>query len=176
MASGINLLPREFEPKGSILRISKGLKTYVIVSGIVFFVASILAVGTLFMLGRKVNTDKKSNDQLKNQISALKETEAALVLVQDRIQKINSVDKESQAKEEINILTEIRTILTEGVVISDSHLKEDIAEITLQSEKLTDMTDFLNIATNLSQFKSITLVSFEFKPGSGYKTTLGFIK
>ncbi|KKQ43086.1 MAG: hypothetical protein US60_C0008G0053 [Microgenomates group bacterium GW2011_GWC1_37_8] len=176
MTSGINLLPSEFVPKGSVAKIGKSIRRFGFVIIILFFIVASFSGVSIYLLGRRMISSRESTSKLKNELDALRGSEQSLILVQDRVKKIDSVNKKKDAKEEIDILSEMSEVLTDGVIIDSSHLKEDIAEVTFQSSNLTDMTRLINTVGGLGEYKIVTLILFDFTPTKGYMVTLGFSK
>jgi len=104
MTSGINLLPSEFVPKGSVAKIGKSIRRFGFVIIILFFIVASFSGVSIYLLGRRMISSRESTSKLKNELDALRGSEQSLILVQDRVKKIDSVNKKKDAKEEIDIL------------------------------------------------------------------------
>lgn len=87
----INLLPDEFKPKKSVLAASKTLNRFAIGSLIIFLIIAGLGVASILLLNNRASAAKSEVEEVSAQVAALEQTEQQLILIKDRINKINTV-------------------------------------------------------------------------------------
>lgn len=172
MAIKVNLLPPELAAGGSLLKISKVIKSLnlILLSG--FLVFGLALAGFFIASSIQLESLVSRENELKDQISSLKATEQKMVILKDRIGKIKS----AKALKGINPgLTAVSPILSQ--MASDSSL----SELTIDSQKVelsvnfrsrVELSNFLGNVKNSISFKSVVLTSFGFNPSTGYLLTL----
>lgn len=171
----INLLPTELKPKGYILKFSKTFTSLAVAGLVLFLFSGVILTGAFLIISRKLNDSFSRQQELKNQIKAYQRTEQSLLLVKDRLSKINKIYTSPNSKEEIGILDEVLSILPEGVTLQDTKLFPDEAEISFI---LGDSYRFSQLLSNLTDrnLKKVELASFALKPDQGYEVKLNLMR
>ena len=170
----INLLSQELKPKPYVVNFAKILKKLAMVSLLVFLVGVILLVGTIFIFSQRTRAAISSQEALKREIKALQETEQRIVLIKDRIDKIESVYKEENATDGVASIREISRVIPEGTLIQEFSLEPDNTEVKVLADSLSSLAKFASGITGLGSFEKIVLKSLEFDPEKGYVAIFGF--
>lgn len=165
----INLLPEELKPNRYIVRISSKIKKASMLFALVFIVISAIAIGAYLVLNNRFKVANSRQERLKSELQALQQTQQKLVLLQDRIGKIDKVLSELSINEEV---------LATEAVLAVSRDVADLHEATLTSENATyrmtidtssNMTRLFAGLIAEGEYKSIRLEGMTYKPGIGYQ-------
>lgn len=162
----INLLPDEFKPKKSVLNLSKKLNKFAIASLVIFFVAGVLVVVAVFLLSNRVNTAKADLDQLKSEVSALEQSEQQIILIKDRITKINQIDSGGNSLfPTVQSLKEFNDNLPNGFELVSAQVtsKQFSTEVTFESS--SDLTRLLANTVSQEDYKLVRINSLRLDPG-----------
>lgn len=172
----INLLPKEKKPKGVVIKASKSLKKIVLVAIVVFLVAGSTVIGGLIFFSRRTEKAVSEKESIKTEIKNLSASEQKLVLLKDRIAKIQTIENLPNAKDEVDVLDLIRNDYTQGMYIKTVVLDTDVANVVIVSPDLAQMSRFLASVVSGSRFAKIKMLTFEFNTEEGYVAELDFIR
>jgi hypothetical protein len=164
----INLLPQELRPKTYAIKLSKSLRKIANVGLVVLFIAIAIIGGVYGFLTYRSRTIVSNGDKVTRDIKTLESTEQKLVLVQDRLNKVNTVLGAQNASDTASIFYEVSKALPEGVVISESKLDSTYANITIMANSSMLISKFISELTSLG-YKNIMLKSFGFDKEIGYR-------
>jgi Tfp pilus assembly protein PilN len=172
----INLLPKEVRPKGYVLKVKKSLKKAIIALFIVFLISASIVMGALIVLSNKTKESSEEHERLKKEIIALEQTEQRLFLVRDRLEKISKVLETGNASDEVIIMEDVVDTLPVGVVFKGAHLKKKSADITVLTNKSSDITEFIQTLIGSQKYRVIRLLSMDFDPEYGYTFSVSLAK
>lgn len=170
----INLLPQELKPNGSILKIAKNLKSIALLGVVVVFLSVIFSFGAFFFLDNKVTTSINKQENLKQQIKALEKTEQRIVLLKDRLGKLNSISKKPRANDEVERLNIVSELYPENTYVEFVELDKNYAGVTISSEKLDNIASYLASVVSSGKYVQINLSFLEYDPKKGYIVGLIF--
>ncbi|KKQ51094.1 hypothetical protein A2865_00025 [Candidatus Woesebacteria bacterium RIFCSPHIGHO2_01_FULL_39_17] len=170
----INLLVQELKPKAYVVNFAKILKKLALVTLLIFLVGVTLLVGIITIFSQRTKTAFSNQESLKREIKALQETEQRIVLIKDRIDKVESVYKKENAGDGVSSLREIIRVIPEGVLIQAYNLEADNLEVTLAADSLSNLAKFVSGIINLESFEKIVLKSLEFDSTKGYVIKFDF--
>ncbi len=172
----INLLPQELKANSKVVALASSLKKISLLFSLILLFATVLSLGTFILFQQRVNTTLSNQENLKSQIKALENTEQRLVLVKDRLKKINTITRQPRANDEVSRLDKVTKFFPENVEVKSVLLEEDKANLAVSSDNLTLITQYLASVISSGDFDKITLLSLEFKPDSGYVVELSFLE
>ena len=164
----INLLPKELTAKGSVIKISKTLKRASVVGFSVLIVAIVLITALFFLLSYQNRQSNIRQDELKQSISALEQTEQRLILVKDRLDKTELVMGADSATRSVEQLDELNSILPEGVLLSSVTLEKNTSKITVIGNSSKVIAEFFSKMLASDIYSQIELESFSYNPLIGY--------
>lgn len=166
--SEINLLPTEMKPKGYVVDLANSLKKFAVIALFVFLVGALSLTGVYIYFLRGTRASVSEHEGLKSQIKALQATEQRLILVKDRLSKVEDVFESDDAEEEILAFERVSSFANEGILVEDVDIKAENLEVSLTAVSLTNLTEFIGNLVRLGGFETIILRSLEFDPDSGY--------
>lgn len=172
----INLVPPELKPKRSILALANLLKRTAIVGFSIFLTSLFVSVGGFLLVSNQLNRSFSHQENLKNSIEALEETEKRLVLVQDRLERANTVLAAATASEEIRVLENAVQTLPAGVSFLKAELTPSKAQFTISAATSSALSQFFASLLASGTFNRIELVSFTYSGELGYKAELALTK
>lgn len=171
MALKINLLPSEKRVSGNLGKFLAMTRMLGVIGIAVFLVFS-LGVGAFFILSStQLNNLNSENDSLKSQLVQLSTTEAQMVVLKDRVAKIKTIQSTPTA---FKNMTDFLSLTNS---FSNSSLNElDVdptSVVAIINFKLnSDLSAFIQGISSSTLFKSVSLDSFSFNPGTGYLANL----
>ena len=175
MAIKINLLPPESTvsgPLGQVIKVTRMLNVIFLGGFIVF----IFVLGGLFIFNSlKLQNLNTNIAQLKSQVSAQETSEQQVVLLKDRIGKIQLLQTLPNSMKNItNIDTFLNTV--EGnSTLTELDVDSQKTDISMLFSNNNDLSNFLKSITSSKLFKSAVLSSFGFNPASGYLVSIHLI-
>lgn len=168
----INLLPQELKPKGYVVKLSVRLKKYAITLAVLFLVLVVFLGGAIFVLSLRMRSSLERQESLKAEIKLLEDTEQKLVLIRDRLEKIDLILSEKDSRGAVSILKEVNGILSEETDITEAQLKAQGLDLTLTTSTSASLTKFLASLVSFPNFQKIELLKLEYSQAGGYKLKL----
>lgn len=172
----INLVPEELKPKRAILGLANYLKRVAIVGFVVFFVTVVVSVGGFLIVRSQLQESIKRQDELKVSIDALKETEQKLVLVKDRLEKVDKIFGLDFLDEEVSVLENVLLNIPQGVIFRKADLKSGVTDITLVADTSSSLAEFLASILATSAYRKIEMTGFSYTPETRYSIGLVLIR
>jgi len=170
MSQKINLLPEDLTRGGGVDRLSKLLRKIASVGLFVFIILSAAGALVLFFLTRTL-TDTTNKAQIaKENIRNLEGTEEQLILVRDRVIKINLLLEDRSNEPILNKQKEVLESLPSEILFSESKVEQEESSIELSSVSSIAIKDLMNTLKNL-ELKKLILISMNFNPIVGYQLT-----
>ncbi len=168
---GINLLPEELKPKTYAIKLSKQLRKLAVSSLVLFVIVLMVMAGSYLALRFRNSSLGNSEQKLRDQVKNYETSEQKLVLVGDRLSKIQKI-LESNSLKSIENTDVIVNNLPEGVLISDIELDSEITNITITTDNSRNLSRFFGVITGL-EFKKVALLSFTYSSEVGYQVEVG---
>ncbi|OGM18455.1 hypothetical protein A2686_02515 [Candidatus Woesebacteria bacterium RIFCSPHIGHO2_01_FULL_38_10] len=165
---GINLIPQEIKPKANVLKTANLLKKIAITESIFLLVFAIIVFGSIFILSSRLKDSHSKDDKLRSEIKALEQTEQRLMLVKDRLGKIENIYSWDDASQEVLIAEGVVNTLPEGVVLRSAVLKETQVNLTIEVVNSESFSNLLSSLVNSGKYKTIKIESLDFDPEKGY--------
>lgn len=173
MKQAINLLPPDLGPQRGFLKLSRVLKNLSILSFFIFLVIFMVSLAFYFLASSELKDQTAKNEQLKQEVRALEQTESALVVLKDRLGKIEAVYNLSQAfLQKIKGMTTFLANLAPEIAVSEISLDAESTELSLRAESLASLTGLFSQVYGSQEYKSAVLSSFSYNPSSGYSLVL----
>lgn len=173
----INLIPAELSVGGGINKISKQLTNTSIAAAVVAGFAVVVFLGIVIFYNQDFKKINSSNNTLKNQITALQQSEQKLVFAKDRLGKIAEVQAQETALGRLvdfNFLYDFLKSNSDLSVLEVS-INSDKLEMSIISTTLSATTSFFNFLNeNKEDFDRIKISTFSYSPSSGYVVNLVF--
>jgi hypothetical protein len=170
----INLLPQEMKPSGLIIKLSANLKKAAFLGVLILLISVSLSLGTYIFFSQRVSASLSNQEELKNQIKALERTEQRLVLVKDRLEKINFLNRQPRANDEVEKLNFVTGLFPQDTFVERIDLEKNNAKIAISSTNLDNIATYLASVISSGKYVQINLVSLEFNPLQGYIVELAF--
>lgn len=172
----INLLPEELKPKKYVLKASKSLNKVATGFMVLFLIVITIVIGGYLVLSSQVTSAKNKHDQLSTEIKALSESEQRMVLVKDRIDKINEVLSKDSTNEELNVMDNVVRLAGSELSVDEVNLDLDNVDFIVSTDTSAKMTKFLAGLITSDDYKSMELLSLSYAPQTGYKINLNVVK
>jgi len=169
MKSTINLLPKEVLIKSDTQQLaSKLTKVAIAITAIfVLFVAGLVAF--MIFVNNQLATTQDKIAQTKNQIRALESTEQSMLLVKDRVQKIQLIQNLNSSATQITDLDALLTALPASVLFQSGKLDVDRSRVTLKLTSSQDLAFVFNLVRELDRYQTVVMKKFDFNPAAGYQ-------
>ena len=176
MANKINLLPPGINIGGSLGKILKLTRMLGVISVALFLIFALgisvyLIISTITMNGLNSETDS-----LKVQVKALESTEQQVVLLKDRIGKINIALAQPEALKNLDDVEPFISGLGPSTSLSQLDIDPQKVDLSLNFKSTLDTSTFIKSLSDSNTFKSIVLMSFGYYPTSGYSVSVSLTK
>jgi hypothetical protein len=171
----INLLPINLVPKVSVVRFASGFKKASIIMFGLFSLAALGLGGWYVFNAIEISTLQKTEADLKASVILLEATEQKMVLVRDRLDKIQKVWETDDSSVTIAKLKEIAEIYPADTKIGNITAgRLDIDQNLILSSSSSVNNLFSQLDAMGSNYEKIELVSLVYSPAVGYATNLKF--
>lgn len=166
----INLLPTEKKQSKDTQRSVQLLTRIAIAVGVIVIIEGIAGVAALYFLNTKLTQVQQKHDSTVAQISALEATEQGLVLVKDRLQKVQTVLADRATYTNLEKLNKVVNGLTPDTAKLDKiELTSSGSKLTLGSTNSNELKNLVNQMGDSSIFSSSVIRSLSFSPLSGFE-------
>lgn len=170
----INLLPEELKPKSYAIKLSKNLRRYSFLGLIIFVIALMVMGGIQIALTiRQRSLDNKKNT-LESQIKALEATEQKLVLVKDRLGKIEKILSTDETSTSVDAFSLFANNLPEGVSIESVSIDKKSAIVSLKTDSSQNLSRLFGVISSIG-YKKVILTSFSYNIDTGYKFDVSIV-
>lgn len=171
----INLLPKELTPKESFLKLASSLKKIVLIGFVTLIILTVALIGGFIVLSNQLNSAVESQKELKAKINAQKSTEQRLVLVKDRLGKIEHVLGTETATDEVESLEKLIAILPDGATLGETNMSPLSTSTKVFVDSSKTLVQFLAILLGSDIYSKVNLKSLTFSYISGYGLQLALI-
>ena len=130
--------------------------------------------GYLIYFSSRVNTLVATQDSLQTQIKSQETTEQKMVLLKDRINKIDTLFKTPSITDNIDKIDLLIKDLPEDSVLSELSLDVKKTDMSILFTNSKSLGDYLTNLKTKAVFKTASLTSFTFNPTAGYTLGLRF--
>lgn len=175
--SKINLLPKEFTPKKSIIKISSILMKVSYVSVLILFI-SIIIIVVLFILNlTKLNKLKEEEAKLAYSVKSYEQTEQQITLAKDRMSIIKDIWSIKDVNNTLDVFEKTLLFMDEKMLLKNADLSSATSEFSLESASANSVAKFMGNLVTSDLYSSVILKNFSFNPNYGYRISLeGVIK
>ena len=170
--SRINLLPDSFKIKSSIVKTSQLLKKIYIMLFVGTLVSAATSTGLFIMYKYRMDDAKERESSLIRQIEAMEETEQRLVLVKDRLKKVEQISKTKNANDQLEGINVLIDESDSYVTFEEAGAEHDLLDVKIKSRSTVDTFDFLEHVNGSEEFAFVTIESMEYLPGAGFQTEM----
>jgi len=171
----INLLPSDLTPKKAIIKVSKTVKKVSIIGYSAIIVLALIFGGAYILLFNQITKTERSQSDLKNTISSLEQTEQRLILVKDRLAKVDQVMKKPSANLEVDNLEILKSLFPEGFSISEAEITNKGNEMKFRVPSSKALVEFLANLFSSGTYRNIVMMEFEYRKSTGYLLTLKLV-
>src|SRR4030042_6236761 len=139
----INLLPQDIKPKEYAIKISNNLKKIAILILIIFIVSVSVSYAGIFFFSQRTKSSIKKQETYKAEIAKMERTEQRLVLLKNRIDKVDNLMSKPNVKQDAMFLENINNI------VNQEKIKLPTIEVTLTENQVEI------VSSNLSDVNSL---------------------
>ena len=168
----INLLPIDLSNQKGTLKQADSVKKLIIVASGFFLTFVILGIGLILFFSNQLDSSMARQSSLTQQIKTLENVEQKLILVKDRLTKINIAQAEVNATLKLETLNQILSTLPANVTLDQFTISTSSTLFTVTSKDSLGMATFLNKLVSGGLYKNVSLANFEFTPDAGYSISM----
>lgn len=167
--SKINLLPDKLLAKTGTRKVANLLGRIAIPALSVFFVGVVAGVGYLIVLNVQLKNLNSKKSQLMTSVESLETTEQQIVLVKDRIQKVNKVLGENNTEASVeSFYNSVLSFVPPGVRVTEAKVTDESTTVSFIVTSSLSLTSLFANMTSSGDFSKIRLESLSFSPSLGY--------
>ena len=173
MSVDLNLLPQDFQISKSTAKALKTIKALSVIFTVVF-ITFCLGIGGFFVYSKiTINNTQTEVDQLKLQVKTQEKSEQELVLLKDRLDKINSIKFPSNTSSNISNMESLLANLSPGFDIDEVSINQNKMNLAVSIYSNEDLTFFMENLKNSDVFSTVNLTSLNYSSG-GYAINANF--
>ena len=169
MAANVNLLPKELAPSESVTKLGKVLNTFALGLTGLFVVAAVAGGITLYLLNNRLNDLSSEQTGLKNSITNLQTSESQLILLKDRVGKIQTLLALRTGEALYDKQKGITNSLLPDMALTKNEISQGKSTIELSSNKSKSISDLMSIILSNTQLANLIMQEMTFNPYVGYK-------
>lgn len=171
----VNLLPTELLEKKGPYKLAESLKNIAIAGFAIFFAFLFGAFAYTLILSAQTRSSETKQNQLKQTIIALEETEQKMVLVKDRIGKANKIYSKSDISTSVENFELINANLSSNVFLMEAKIDDKKTEGSYSISSSLGLVRFMSNLLVSDLYSKITMKSFSFTPTFGYMVSLEMV-
>lgn len=176
MAIKINLLPPESTvsgPLGKIIKITRTLNVIFLAGFIIFAVG----LGAFFIFSTlQLQNINASMDQVKREISAQEKSEQQLIILKDRLGKIQVVQGLPNSIKNLSGVDPLISALpSESASLTELDLDSKGIDLSVIFRSNSSLTNFVSSLSESQLFRTVVMTSFGYNPATGYLVSLTLI-
>jgi Tfp pilus assembly protein PilN len=172
MANEINLLPTELKTGKGTIRASRLMTRLALGTAAVFLVSCVIGVGVLVYLGQSASRVHESSENLKNEIRSRESTEQSLVLIKDRLQKLQSVLGSRSAYNTLKKYNDIVASLPPSASLTQVEQSTNGSRITINFTSIADLSAFMDTLGDTDKYNLVRIESLTYATTIGYELVL----
>jgi len=176
MATKINLLPPGFGVTGNLGKILKAVRMVGVI-GLAFFLVFGLGISIYFIVSTiTFNALKSETNSLKEQVKTLQTTEQQIVLLKDRIGKINMALGLPEAIKNLDAIEPFISNLSSSASLNQLEIDAQKIDLSFQFRSTADTSAFIKSLSDMKDFRSVVLTSFGYDSTNGYTVGISITK
>ncbi|KKR69655.1 MAG: hypothetical protein UU12_C0040G0013 [Candidatus Woesebacteria bacterium GW2011_GWA2_40_7b] len=176
MATKINLLPPGFGVTGNLGKILKAVRMVGVI-GLAFFLVFGLGISIYFIVSTiTFNALKSETNSLKEQVKTLQTTEQQIVLLKDRIGKINMALGLPEAIKNLIAIEPFISNLSSSASLNQLEIDAQKIDLSFQFRSTADTSAFIKSLSDMKDFRSVVLTSFGYDSTNGYTVGISITK
>lgn len=164
----INLLPQELKPKSYAIKLSKTLRRIALYFLVVFLITLMVLGATYVGLTIRLGSLTKSERDLELRVGNLQDSEQKLVLIKDRLAKIENILNSEASKIDLAVIDLVSKNLPDRVVITSVEIIQGVTVIGISASSSQNLGRFFSVLSNLN-FNRVLLSSFFYSRETGYR-------
>lgn len=176
MSVKLNLLPPELTVSKNLNSFLKTVRMLGVV-GIATFIIFGIGVGIFFIVSTiSLNKITANVSVLEGQVLAQQKSEQQLILIKDRIAKINTVKNYPSALPNMETIEPFISGLSGTDSVSDMSIDTGTIALSVKIGTNSEMNRFIESLVSSDTFRSVDLTSFNLNPTTGYSIVVKAIK
>ena len=176
MATKINLLPPGFGVTGNLGKILKAVRMVGVI-GLAFFLVFGLGISIYFIVSTiTFNALKSETNSLKEQVKTLQTTEQQIVLLKDRVGKINMALGLPEAIKNLDAIEPFISNLSSSASLNQLEIDAQKIDLSFQFRSTADTSAFIKSLSDMKDFRSVVLTSFGYDSTNGYTVGISITK
>lgn len=169
MAGQINLLPKDVSKGKELVKAISVVNKIAILTVVVFVVVAAIGGGIYYLSTSRLTDLKSQERELANSVLNLQSTEAGLVLLRDRIEKVTQVLGARESERILATQQEILESAPEGVLFGSSEISFGSSTIEVFSEDSIQLAQLIDTLLAGGNYSSLILSGVNYNSFSGYE-------
>src|SRR3989344_2162633 len=172
MAAKINLLPGELETGEGVNKTTKVLSYFAVFFTLILLLIGIGGGAYIYFLNQEVTKLDQENSSLLQSIRVLESTEQQLVLVKDRLLKIQGLLSNRSEETLFQKQKDLVAVLPEETIFDTSAIERGDSRISLISSSSVSLLGLFNDFTSSSLYTKVIMQSMGYADTSGFEVEL----
>ena len=176
MEKKINLIPEELTVPPSVIKLTKVINKFSIVSVIILIITSLSMISFFVYFSINLKNFDSTNSFLKEKVLSLEKIEQQLALTKDKLSKILLVKSFESADSNFENYKEFKAIAAEysDLFLGESEINPNGMEVSVSSSNTLSFIGFLKRLNEFDKFPNALISSLNFSPGKGLTLNLTY--
>lgn len=163
-----NLLPKDKTLSEKAIKTNKLLTKVAIATGVAFLLITAAGTGAYFLLNHQLNVAKQKQSDLTTSVQNLQSTEAGLILIKDRVQKVDSVLAARSSETSFEKQKSILDSAGGDISFKTSDIDTSRSVLELSSTSSLELLNLMQKLNARDDFATLYLNELLFNPLQGY--------
>jgi len=170
----LNLLPSDLKANKDVAKTARNLSKITFAIGFLFVVAAAVGGAALFLFTQQATRLSENQQTLRENVSALEDTEQSLILVRDRIQRVQNILSSRGSYESVKKSDDIIANLAENAEFESLEVRSDLSKLTIILKDSDALSNLITELDDTTKYKNITIEDLSFSALLGYQLTVTF--
>jgi Tfp pilus assembly protein PilN len=164
----INLIPPNAKKGSQQTVLSRKITRTLVLLFVAFVIIASVGGGFLYTKTQELKTKQADLERLKNEALSLQQNEGSLVLLRDRLEKLQIVLEERLAYDKLAIFKDKVTALPAGSQLSELKIETGLYEIAISTPDSNSLQDIVESVKVTQGLENITIREITYNETSGY--------
>lgn len=172
----INLIPQKNKVTKEVVQKTNSVSSFLKILIVLLFISILTVAAVYAIVYFRLRQTKEEHAKLRQELSTLQKSEQKYILLRDRLEKISTVKKAFNTKEEIAAARDLLANISSPSRISDLRVSPEMVEVEITTDSSLNMTKIFSYLVGSGQYIRVNMLSFSYNPKTAYKLNLQIFK
>ena len=168
MAIEINLLPKEVAKSKGVEKSLILLNKLAIAATAIFLIIVVAGAAFYFLMAGRLSRMNEERSTLIANIQGLQSTESSIILLRDRIQKVQNTLSARSSEDLFEKQQSVLAVAPENVLFEESSIESSLSTLEVSVDNSSGLVTLISNLIAQGNYVSLVLEELSFNPFSGY--------